>query len=43
MCRVPTAKWLRGPLKDWAEALLDPAVPREQGDLDVARVRRTWD
>jgi len=40
---VPTAQWLRGPLKQWANALLDPVLLREQGVLDVARVRRTWD
>lgn len=39
---VPTAEWLRGPLRDWAEDLLAPQALREQGLLDVDRVRRTW-
>lgn len=40
---VPTAAWLRGPLREWAEALLDPVALKAQGLMDVARVRRTWD
>jgi asparagine synthase (glutamine-hydrolysing) len=39
---VPTAEWLRGPLRAWAEELLDPRTLAEQGLLDVERVRRTW-
>ena len=34
---VPIADWLRGPLRDWAEALL--ARP---GPIDMAPVRRAW-
>lgn len=40
---VPIDRWLRGPLRDWAEALLDPARLAREGYLDVERVRRTWD
>lgn len=37
---IPLGQWLRGPLRDWAEALLDPA---SLGDyFDVAAVRRQW-
>jgi asparagine synthase (glutamine-hydrolysing) len=39
---VPLSAWLRGPLRDWAENLLDEKVLREQGLLDVAYVRRLW-
>jgi asparagine synthase (glutamine-hydrolysing) len=39
---VPIESWLRGPLVDWAEALLDPTRLREQGLLDVGWVRRVW-
>ena len=39
---VPLAQWLRGPLRDWAEALLDQTRLRDQGLLDVARVRKRW-
>src|SRR3546814_19621118 len=28
---VPLARWLRGPLKDWGAALLDPARPEGRG------------
>ena len=39
---IPLASWLRGPLKPWAEALLDETTLREQGFLNVARVRGYW-
>jgi asparagine synthase (glutamine-hydrolysing) len=38
---IPLADWLRGPLKDWAEDMLDPA--RLGGGLiDVGAARRLW-
>ena len=39
---VPLAAWLRGPLRDWAEALLDPATLRHDGWLDPVAVRDAW-
>jgi len=39
---VPLAAWLRGPLRDWAEALLEPQRLREQGFFDVEQVRSAW-
>jgi asparagine synthase (glutamine-hydrolysing) len=36
---VPIGAWLRGPLRDWAEDLLDPAT---LGWADAARVRSHW-
>jgi len=39
---VPVANWLRGELRDWAEALLDERAMREQGYFDVACVLRKW-
>lgn len=39
---VPLSDWLRGPLRPWAEHLLDERRLREQGLLDVAYVRRLW-
>ena len=39
---IPLGEWLRGPLRDWAEALLDERRRREAGLLDAGRVRRYW-
>ena len=39
---VPLATWLRGPLRDWAEALLDPVTLRQDGWLDPVAVRDAW-
>jgi asparagine synthase (glutamine-hydrolysing) len=40
---VPLAAWLRGPLRDWAEALIEPARLKREGVLDAALVRQAWD
>jgi len=39
---VPVGSWLRGPLRDWAEALLDPARIDGEGILDGAMVAEHW-
>ena len=38
---IPLASWLRGPLRPWAEDLLDPSR-LGGGLLDVAGVRKLW-
>ncbi len=38
---VPLESWLRGPLRDWAEDLLNPRT-LGGGFLDVAAVRKLW-
>lgn len=39
---VPLGAWLRGPLREWAEALLDDTRLKCDGFLDADRVRRRW-
>lgn len=39
---VPIARWLREPLRDWAEALLDPGRLADGGLLDPAPIRAAW-
>lgn len=39
---IPVGEWIRGPLRPWAEDLLDPRTLREQGWFDAAIVQRRW-
>lgn len=39
---IPTGAWLRGPLREWGEALLSPARIRDEGTFDSAEVARLW-
>jgi asparagine synthase (glutamine-hydrolysing) len=39
---VPIDKWLRGPLRDWAEALLDPTRLKREGYLNPEPIRVRW-
>jgi asparagine synthase (glutamine-hydrolysing) len=39
---VPIGEWLRGPLRDWAEALLDERRLESGGLLRAAPIRRAW-
>ena len=38
----PIAEWLRGPLRDWAEDLLDESLMRADGVLNPAPIRQRW-
>jgi asparagine synthase (glutamine-hydrolysing) len=39
---VPVGQWIKGPLRSWAEDLLDPQMIRSQGWLDADRVEMRW-
>lgn len=40
---IPLDAWLRGPLRDWAESLLDPARLAREGWFDASAVRAKWE
>ncbi|MDY7219410.1 asparagine synthase (glutamine-hydrolyzing) [Denitrificimonas sp. JX-1] len=39
---IPLASWLRGPLREWAEALLDEKRLRQEGYFHPAPIRTMW-
>jgi asparagine synthase (glutamine-hydrolysing) len=39
---VPIGDWLRGPLRSWAEPLLDEGRLRREGFFDASQVRTRW-
>jgi asparagine synthase (glutamine-hydrolysing) len=40
--RLPVGQWLRGPLRDWAEALLAPERLRREGLLNPTPITKCW-
>jgi asparagine synthase (glutamine-hydrolysing) len=40
---VPIDSWLRGPLRDWAEELLNPEILKEQGFFAPEPIRTKWE
>jgi asparagine synthase (glutamine-hydrolysing) len=39
---VPVGEWIKGPLRPWAEDLLEPSTMKAEGWLDPALVQRRW-
>jgi len=39
---IPLASWLRGPLRSWAQDLLDPSLLSQQGIFDSTFVSSLW-
>lgn len=39
---VPVGEWIKGPLRPWAEALLDPSAMKAEGYFDPDLVQRSW-
>jgi asparagine synthase (glutamine-hydrolysing) len=40
---VPLARWLRGPLRDWVESLIEPRALRDGGRFRPEAVRGLWE
>jgi len=40
---IPLASWLRGPLREWADALLDKSRLEREGLLNASVVRKKWE
>jgi asparagine synthase (glutamine-hydrolysing) len=39
---IPVGEWLRGPLREWAEALLSEERLRREGYFHAEPIRRAW-
>jgi asparagine synthase (glutamine-hydrolysing) len=39
---IPIGQWLRGPLRDWAQALIDPARLQREGYLHPEPIQKVW-
>ncbi len=40
---IPHGEWIKGPLKDWAEALLDEERLKQEGFFHPAAIRQKWE
>jgi asparagine synthase (glutamine-hydrolysing) len=39
---IPVGEWIKGPLRDWAEDLLEPAAMRSEGWFDAGAIKHRW-
>ena len=39
---IPVGQWMKGPLRGWAEDLLDPTRMSAEGYFDAARIQHRW-
>jgi asparagine synthase (glutamine-hydrolysing) len=39
---IPVGSWIKGPLRDWAESLLDEKALADNGMLDSRQIRERW-
>jgi asparagine synthase (glutamine-hydrolysing) len=39
---IPIDSWLRGPLRDWVEDMLDPVRMMNEGYLHPEPIRKMW-
>lgn len=39
---IPIGRWLRGPLRDWATALLNPVRVQQEGYLRAELIQKVW-
>jgi len=39
---IPVGEWIRGPLRSWADELLDPSRMAEEGWFDPTIIQRRW-
>ena len=40
---IPMAEWLRGPLKDWAESLINEEKLKTQNFIDIEKIKLCWE
>jgi asparagine synthase (glutamine-hydrolysing) len=39
---IPIGEWLKGPLKEWAEDLLDPKKMNDENLLNSVEIQKKW-
>jgi asparagine synthase (glutamine-hydrolysing) len=39
---IPIEQWLRGPLREWAEELIDENRLKNEGYFDATQIRKMW-